>query len=199
MAQGDEVARILYKKLGAGDRRKVKKKSNVAQTGGGARDFRFGRFREIESAVKAMFPTVLKVGRRRKKQKVSLDIYKGVFHWHDDETGQVVLKEALFEPPTTARGSEGRLTKVPDYSCFKDIPPESEGNRILVLLIQRKDGTVWPHLVEEKTLTEPNAWDPEVAKVLIDCLAAKRPKSHAPVGYHDFTTEESYCNGKPVS
>lgn len=198
MAQSDEVARILFKKIGQGDRQKVKKKSNVAQTGGGARDFRFGRFDEIEDAVRAMFPVVLKAGRRRKKQKVMLDIFKGQFHWHDKETGELLTREAIFEPPTTARGSEGRLTRVPEYSCFKTIPPETPGNRILVLLIQRKDGSVWPHLVEEKGLSEPGAWDPKVAKVLTDCLAAKRPKNHAPVGYFDFTTDESYCNGKPL-
>lgn len=197
MAIGDEVARILYKKLVQGDRAKVKKKSNIAQTGGGARDFRFGSYKLTEPAVLAMFPIPLKAGRRRKDEKVALDIRKGTFHWYD-EVGVLQTRDAFFEPPTTKRPSEGRLTRVPEFSCFKDIPAETPGNRILVLLIQRKDGTVWPHLVEEKTLAVPGEWDPKVAQVLIDCLAAKRSKNHAPVGYYDFTTDERYCNGKSV-
>jgi len=70
------------------------------------------------------------------------------------------------------------------------------GNRVLLLLIQLDDGSLWPHYAEEKSLRTPNAWHPVVAKELLDCLDAARPVNQAVIGYRDFTNTTRYCNGK---
>ena len=76
------------------------------------------------------------------------------------------------------------------------VPSGGAGNRVLLLLIQLTDGSVWPYYAEEKTLRTPGVWDPVVAKEILDCLDAVRPSNRAVIGYRDFTNAGRYCNGK---
>jgi len=191
-----QVARILYKEIFAGDLRKIEAKSNDSDTGGGARDFRFGSYKQLTKVIKIMFPQVVQEIRKRDGVSKQIDVYKGQFHWK--QKGANVSKDSFFEPPTDARGSEGRIARVHEYPCFdaKLIPKAGEGNRVLLMLIQRNDGSVWPHFASESSLRSKGIWDTSVAKALIECLDAQRPEGRAVIGYRDFTTAESYCNGK---
>ena len=189
------VARILYKELVEGDLRKLRAESNDADTGGGARDFRFGSYRTLLPVIKAMFPRTAQEDRKRNGVVAQIDVFKGTFYWKS-ATG-VESKEAVFEPPTDARPSEGRIARVHEYPCFDASNVKiGVGNRVLLLLIQLDDGTVWPHYAEEKSLRTPNAWHPVVARELLDCLDAKRPANQVVIGYRDFTNAGRYCNGK---
>lgn len=189
------VARILYKELVEGDLRKLRAESNDADTGGGARDFRFGSYRTLLPVIKAMFPRTAQEDRKRNGVVTQIDVFKGTFYWKS-ATG-VESKEAIFEPPTDARPSEGRIARVHEYPCFDASNVRiGVGNRVLLLLIQLDDGTVWPHYAEEKSLRTPNAWHPVVARELLDCLDAKRPANQVVIGYRDFTNAGRYCNGK---
>lgn len=189
------VARILYKELVEGDLRKLRAESNDADTGGGARDFRFGSYRTLLPVIKAMFPRTAQEDRKRNGVVTQIDVFKGTFYWKS-ATG-VESKEAVFEPPTDARPSEGRIARVHEYPCFDASNVKiGVGNRVLLLLIQLDDGTVWPHYAEEKSLRTPNAWHPVVARELLDCLDAKRPANQVVIGYRDFTNAGRYCNGK---
>ena len=189
------VARILYKELVEGDLRKLRAESNDADTGGGARDFRFGSYRTLLPVIKAMFPRTAQEDRKRNGVVAQIDVFKGTFYWKS-ATG-VESKEAIFEPPTDARPSEGRIARVHEYPCFDASNVKiGVGNRVLLLLIQLDDGTVWPHYAEEKSLRTPNAWHPVVARELLDCLDAKRPANQVVIGYRDFTNAGRYCNGK---
>lgn len=192
-----QVARILYKEIKQGDLLKILARSNKTKSGGGARDFRFGSYKRLVPVIQKMFPQTVKETRKRDGQNIQIDVYKGEFCWEDKQRN-VIRKDSCFEPPTDARGSEGRIVRVPQYDCFdtKLIPNGGEGNRVLFLLIQLDDGSVWPHFAEEKTLRTPGVWDPVVAKELVACLDAKRPVNHSVVGYRDFTSATSYCNGK---
>lgn len=192
------VARILYKEIVVGDLKKIEAKSNITPTGGGARDFRFGEFDRLEPIIRKMFPQAVKQTRRRGGKAVTVEIFRGVFYW--DFNGKVEDKTVEFEPPTTARPQEGRITRVHEQPVFdlNRIPKVREDNRVLLLLVQRNDGTVWPHFIEESSLHVADAWDPRVASELLSCIRARRAEGRAVIGYRDFVTGEHYCNGKRV-
>ena len=189
------VARILYKELVEGDLRKLQAKANDSDSGGGARDFRFRSFDTLLPVIKKMFPQTVQEKRRRNKQSVQVDIFKGNFSWYDANKN-VVSKEAYMEPPTSARPGEGRIARIHEYPCFDASKVNiGVGNRVLLLLIQLNDGSVWPYYAEEKSLRKQGDWHPVVAKVLLDCLDAVRPVNQAVRGFKDFTNDEKFCNG----
>ncbi|MDP9896659.1 hypothetical protein J2W32_005769 [Variovorax boronicumulans] len=194
--EAGQVARILYKEIVEGDLRKIQAQSNDADTGGGARDFRFGSYKTLLPVIKQMFPQTVKENRKRGGQIVQIDVFKGAFSWRNAE-GKVEAKESFFEPPTDVRPSEGRIARIHEYPCFDASKVKiGAGNRVLLLLIQLDDGSVWPHYAEEKSLRTPGAWHAVVAKELLDCLDADRPVNQAVIGYRDFTNADRYCNGK---
>jgi hypothetical protein len=197
MANGNtQVARILYKEIVEGDLRKIQAKSNDSGTGGGARDFRFGSFPKLLPVIRPMFPQTVKQMRKRGGKVVQIDVYQGQFFWRDDK-GAVYKAASFFEPPTDVRPSEGRIARVHEYPCFDAglVPKGSAGNRVLLLLIQLMDESVWPFYAEERTLRLTGRWDPVVAKELLGCLEAVRPAKQAVIGYRDFTNSGRYCNG----
>lgn len=198
MANGaGHVARILYKEIVPGDLRKILAQSNDSDTGGGARDFRFGSFKTLLPVITEMFPKKAKENRKRDGVVEEIDVFQGEFFWHD-VGGEVRRKDSFFETPTDVRPSEGRIARVHEYGCFDTglVPRGGVGNRILLLLIQSNDGSVWPYYVEEKTLRIEGKWDPVVAAELLGCLDAKRAANRAVIGYRDFTNAGKYCNGK---
>ena len=190
------VERFLYKEIKPGDLRKILRESNDSPTGGGARDFRFGSYSKLEKVIKKLFPNVEKQVRTRNKVKVEIDVFKGTFSW--ESNGKIITKDSYFEPPTDARPEEGRITRVPEYECFDTsrIPDIKPNNRVLLLLIQLSDGSVWPHFVLEETFRTKGNWHPKVEKHILRCLDAERAKSRAVIGYYDFQTKEGYCDGK---
>lgn len=197
-SNGKRVALILYKEIVAGDLRKILAKSNDSDTGGGARDFRFGSYKKLLPVIKQMFPTTVKLDRKRDEVVSQIDVFKGVFHWQKTEGGKVHTKESYFEPPTDVRPSEGRIARVHEYGCFDTslIPKGGSGNRVILLLIQNYAGEVWPHFAEETSLRTPGDWDPVVAKELLKCIDAVRPEGRAVIGFRDFAASTGYCNGK---
>lgn len=101
------------------------------------------------------------------------------------------------EPPTSARPGEGRIARIHEYPCFDASNVKiGLGNRVLLLLIQLNNGSVWPYYAEEKSLRKTGDWHPVVAKELLDCLDAERPTNQAVLGFRDFTNASRYCNGK---
>ena len=146
--------------------------------------------------IKQMFPQTVQEMRRRNNQPLRVDIFKGQFSWYDANQN-VMSKEAYMEPPTSARPGEGRIARIHEYPCFDASKVKiGVGNRVLLLLIQLHDGSVWPYYAEEKTLRSKGMWDPVVAKELLDCLDAERPVNQAVLGFRDFTNAGRYCNGK---
>ena len=190
-----DVARIIYKEIADGDVRKINADSNDAKTGGGARDFRFGAYDKVAPFMEKLFPEVQNVNRKRNGQQVGVEIRRGRFYWYSGQKEE--SKEVEFEPPTTARSTEGRITRVHEQPCFdqQKIPPFSAGNKVLLLLVQCHDGTVWPYFIEESSLNAPGAWDSRVAKTILACINAKRALNRVVIGYRDFVTGGSYCNG----
>lgn len=198
MANGvGQVARILYKEIVAGDLRKIHAESNDADTGGGARDFRFGSYQSIAAIVMQMFPNQVVENRRRNGVSVPTTIYSGVFYWRD-QLGSIQNAISYFEPPTDARPTEGRITRVHEQPCLSTahMPIPAPANRVFLLLIQLLDGTVWPYYAEERTLRTSGLWDPQVAQRMLQCIDAQRRADQAVIGFFDFMSGGSYCNGR---
>jgi hypothetical protein len=197
-ANGKQVARILYKEIVEGDLRKILAQANDSDTGGGARDFRFGSYTQLMSVIKLMFPQTVKENRKRDGVVSQLDVFKGTFYWQNTAGGTVHTKDSFFEPPTDVRPSEGRIARVHEYGCFDTslIPKGGVGNRVILLLIQNYGGEVWPHFAEEQSLRTPGVWDQVVADELLKCMDATRAEGRAVIGYRDFPAKSSYCNGK---
>lgn len=190
MANGaGQVARILYKEIVEGDRRKADAESNDSDSGGGARDFRFP-YEAVLPAVELIFPNKILRGGKA--------VHQGTFFWNEPDSTQVVSRAAEFMSPTKSRPREGWISQVPKFSCFDSdrMPAGGIGNRVLLLLIQLHDQSVWPHFAEEATLRVKGVWDPSVAQELLSCLDAQRAANRAVIGYIDFTNMRRFCNGK---
>ncbi|GAA3977365.1 hypothetical protein [Allohahella marinimesophila] len=191
-AASQQVARLVFKEILDGDRKKFLAKSNAdAKAGGGARDLRFGSVDQVKDTLKQLFPET-----EQTKNKAGNAQFKGLFNWID-QSGRHQQETALLKPPYLKR-SEFRIAQVHKYACFqvRPIPKASAGNRVLLLLIQRYDGSVWPHFVEEASLRTPDAWDESVSKPLLECLDAKRAKKVAAMGFIDLSNYKRFCNGK---
>lgn len=189
------IARLVFKEITEGDRRKILAESNDADNGGGARDFRFGDYSKLSPMFERMFPNKVVEKRVRSGAKTDVTIRKGYVHW--EEAGGLKSKELCFEPPTSARPSEGRITRVHEYPCFdvSNIPVAGAANRVVLILIQREDGTLWPYFADETSFRN-DPWDPRVSEEILRCIHATRAAGRAVIGYIDFTTSEKYCNGK---
>lgn len=185
----NRIARILYKEIVEGDRRKADAESNDSTSGGGARDFRFP-YEAVLPAVELLFP--VKIVKRGKT------VRQGTFYWREPGSAQVISKEAQFMSPTKSRPSEGWISQVSKFSCFDTdrMPPCGAGNRLLLLLIQLDDQSVWPHFAEESTLRVKGIWDAAVAQELLNCMDAQRAANRAVIGYIDFINARRFCNGK---
>lgn len=189
----NEVTRVVFKALTKGDLKKFQAKSNNAKSGGGARDLRFRPYRKFDDAFERLFPEEIKVRRRRKKKRIKVSVRRGTFRWMDSETDEVQSKAAQFEPPTTARGGEGRLVRVNRYPTLKTNFPSGEG-QLLFLMVQDAEGEVWPHIVTEHSLRTDKEWAPEVAQAILKCLDGKGARRGTAQGYIDITTGARYCN-----
>ncbi|MBE2251079.1 MAG: hypothetical protein IAE78_16185 [Myxococcus sp.] len=163
---------VIFKEIVGGDLRKLRAESNDADSGGGARDFRFPH-REFGGAFSRIFSGTerQKRGRGSKKRDVSIPV--GRFYWERD--GKVEWKEARYEPPTDSRPTEGRIPVVHTYPPLRTPPPSKEG-RLLVLIIQREDGTVWPAFATEDSLrreskADEDQWADAVRRPILKALA----------------------------
>ena len=188
------ITRILYKEIVAGDLRKINAESNDADTGGGARDFRFGSYPNVAAIVQRMFPVQTQEPRRRNGALVPTTIYSGTFYWADSQ-GIVRSAPAFFEPPTDARALEGRIARVHEQPCLADskMPPLSATNRVFVLLKQLDDDTVWPEYIDEQSIRNTASRNP-VTHQMLGCIDAPRRQGNAVIGFYDFVNGGNYCS-----
>jgi hypothetical protein len=186
------VTRVVFREVVDGDHRKFKAESNDSQTGGGARDLRFRPYDEFARVFAELFPENVIENRRRGGSNIPVKILKGHLRWM--ENGQERSAEIFFEPPTDARPGEGRIPRVHTYPPFQVELPTNEG-RVLMLLIQRADGAVWPAFATEKSLRSGKGWDPAVARSLLDCLDATAGGNRVAQGHLNLGAGTRYCNG----
>lgn len=184
------VKRVVFKEIVDGDLRKFEAQSNDADTGGGARDLRFRPSAEFEPVFRKLFPAVRREPRRRDGRRVEEEVLVGEFHWLDN--GHHKRAEATYEMPTTARPGEGRVPVVHKYPPFTRELPRNEG-RLVALLVQRDDGTVWPEFATEDSLRS-GSWHTGISAPILRSLDAKRPASQVARGFIDFDPPREFSD-----
>ena len=179
-----QIDRIVFREILEGDLLKFIAKSNLTDTGGGARDLRFRSWDDLEWTLRKLFPeTETRMGRH--------EVYVGRFYWTGKD-GQEVSKKAVLEPPTNARPNEGRITRVHKYDYFSTFDPPSDSGRLIVLFVQRRDGSVWPRMITEHSLRHEKEWHPEVAAFLLSALDRNRRTHSAAYGFIDFVSGKEF-------
>lgn len=184
--------RALFKIVLDGDVRKMNAESNDAKTGGGARDIRFSH-QLFAPVVVRMFPTVVPAHRTKREK---LDIRVGRLKYFDD-AGQELGMNIEYWPPTDARGSEGRIARVPDIPPLAARHfPEDQG-AVFYLFIQGADSSLTAHFASEESLRVKGRWNPWVAETILTSLA-EAPRNVSARGWLDWSTGKSYFSRRQV-
>lgn len=190
------IARVLWKEILPGDRRKFVAQSHDSDTGGGARDLRFRGDKELEAIVLAMFPAQEQANRRRKGVSTVINRHRGQFCWRSGNGAnqQTRSEVAYIEPPTSAREGEWRITRVHTYEVFQgSLPPAKPGERVLLLLIQTDDGNIWPRFTTDVSLRK-DKWSAAVKQHILGCLDSKKSERRASYGFFDLQNGRMHCH-----
>lgn len=185
------ISRIFFQEIREGDRRKLEARSNDARTGGGARDLRVphDKFGPI---FRRLFPADEIKTRHRAGTARDVTLYSGKLHWLDSGVERSV--DVVYEPPTDARPSEGRIARIHDLPALATgLPPESAGT-VFLLLVQRDDGKVFPHYVTAAQLQDPG-WNRDITAAIRQCMAST-PRGSTVRGFVDYATQERYCHAR---
>ena len=182
------LLRFVYREVLAGDRRKFVAKAADANTGGGARDFRFSPYDKFGGIFEKMLTGRKFENRTRDGVTVPQELLTSRVQVAR-ANGKWVDKPIEFEPPTTARPAEGRLTRLNSYAL--EVPSGAAG-RILLILFQTGDQKVWLSFATEAQLNS-GKWEKSLTRILQDCLAESRPVNHAAQGFHDFSLGSGFC------
>lgn len=165
---------IIYKKILSGDIEKLNERSNITQSGGGARDFRFNPPHLFVPIFLKMFPKTIKDGTQ-----------EAIFHWLNHPATKTEIDVRMDKVR-----KEVRICKV--SKCLFNIPTES-GDYVFIL-IKNTDDEVWPYFVSEETIREK--WEEKIATQIMIGLNAKRSPRVAAAGYIDLETGECRYNGE---
>ena len=176
---GTGVKRIIFREVMPGDLRKFTATSADADSGGGARDFRFTPFDKFDGVFARALPNREIVTRVRKNVKTRVTLYTSTVSV-PRKNGTAATKELRFEPPTTARDSEGRLAQL---SKFGLEPPTNEG-RFLLLIIEDASASVIVTFYSEQDLAS-GQWH-QTVNSFFKQVFAKPQKTNACQGYIDF-------------
>lgn len=172
-----EIKIVVYKKVVEGDLKKFFAQSNIARSGGGARDLRF-------SPAKYFYPIFQRMFRHQEEDNT----YTGFFFWSEHAPTEVTI-----HPPTNSRHNEIRIAKV--HECIPDkYIPNTIGDCILIMILDSSN-KVWPYFITEKSLREDD-WHPKIKDEILQGLNARRSSKSSPMGYLDIERGGSYTNGK---
>lgn len=183
------VVRVVYQEVLEGDRRKFAAASNDSDTGGGARDLRFNH-EHFGPVFSRMFRDSDTVMRRRGGVSTSVTVHKGKV-WTAREGKVDQASDVTYEPPTSARPREGRLTKVHEMPGLIHNLPEDNGERLFLLFAEQDDNKVYAYFV---TLADLAGWHWAVYEPIAACAAGAQGSSRKVVGWIDFSSNTNYCH-----
>jgi hypothetical protein len=186
--EANALVRLVYREVLPGDVAKFAGKSNITQSGGGARDFRFRPYSKFQGIFERLLSGRKTESRSRDGAPTPTLIYTDTLSVID-ANGGATTRPIEFEPPTTAREDEGRLPRLNAYGL---VVPSGNFGRVMLVLYQTGNGALFLNFATEADLRN-NVWDTTVTNHLLDCLAEKRPISHAAQGFFDLATGESFC------
>lgn len=170
-----DVKIVIYKKIVVGDLSKFTATSNIAQTGGGARDLRFSPATEFFPVFQRMFAQ-------------NGAVLSGCFSWANHPDTEVEI-----HPPTNARPNEVRIGKI--HECFPDVYIPNDASDCILLIVLDGSGRVFPYFVSKHSMMYDN-WHPAIRKPILDGLNAQRGKKTTAMGYVDIENGRSYTNGQ---
>ena len=180
-----EPALLFFYEMQPGDIAKYKTKSNIAQTGGGARDLRPRPAGEVSRVLRPMFPrTTDKAG-----------AFEGTIHWFDDD-GNVQSEDICLWTIYEARQGEARIGtsyKIGAWAISEDEyqAAQARGKKWFYVLLMDKDDVTWAYVMREEDLED---WSPEVRDYVRGRVAAT-PQGARPrhvIGSINFVSKEEY-------
>ena len=173
---------MFFQEIKLGDVAKQKAASNIADTGGGARDLRIRPAQEFTRILNRMFP--LPGSQER--------VFKGNIHWFDGGNN-LQSGEVEFWRPTDARPNEARIGRINmigawaiDEQAYKTA--QDAGNKWFYLLVMDTDGTVWARLLKEENLPNEN----KAVREYVQKQIRETSSAHAVRGSMDFQSKEEY-------
>ena len=141
-----EVVRVLFQILERGDRLKMDGSSNVAPTGGGARDLRFRPASEFLPFFKKMLPKVVP----KTRGATQIDTYRGSVSWK--RSGQQKSQDMTVWPPTDTRPDECRIATINAFDFGDLVEMDPADDRSVFMLFQQRNGIVRVHFTTETSL-----------------------------------------------
>lgn len=183
------VARFFFQEIKPGDVRKLQARSNIARTGGGARDLRVPHA-AFAPFLRRLFAEKVQRRRRRAGSLATLDVQRGPIFWEEGGVERSAVVE--YEPPTTPRPAEGRIVRIHALPPLRNLPP-GDGGRILLLVVQDTDGKVRAEYVTTNMLRSAD-FNRRIALPILSCLE-RTPQHRSARGYIDFESGEEYCHG----
>jgi hypothetical protein len=147
----DDCVLLFFKQVMEGDIKKFRAESNLAPTGGGARDLRVSPVELFQPALQQMFS----------QPGPELSVTQGPVAWRT-KTGGVEYTTIELWPPTNARGRELRISKFYDVGGW-DVSEArfareiKAGNRCFYVLEMDRAGVVWARILWEKDLNKEQA------------------------------------------
>ena len=171
-----KVLLVVYKEIVYGDLSKFTATSNIAETGGGARDLRFSPSDEFLPIFERMFPD----------RQGSFNV--GKFYWPNGKETDVKIAR-----PTRSRANEMRICKI--NQCF---PPEyypTDAEDKILLLVYDDELKVTPYFTSRESLKNEE-WDPIIRSKILQGLDAERGARQSAMGYLDIENDNFYTNGR---
>lgn len=178
---------FVYKEIVEGDLRKLLAESNDSQTGGGARDLRLP-WKTFRPVMHQIF-TKDSIGRGGKPIRTAQVTYL-------DESGSPRTTELEYWPPTAARRTEDRISKVHASPALGGKLPATNRGRVFVIFTKFDDGTVRCDYAYENELKAKGIWANEVSSQILACMAsaAARNGTRTVQGYYGFTEGTGFCH-----
>lgn len=192
------VRRLVYKELLDGDYRKLTAQSNDSPTGGGARDLRLP-FAAFDGIFARLLPNERTEVRRRKGHRVKVEVRTGpVMIDTVNANGKVVgttSEEMVWENPTDARRTEGRIAKVHAGQATSELlsARDPAKGRAFALFVQDDAGELRVHYAFEADL-RAGVWASAVAIPILKHIDGQRRRDRAVQGYLDFPNDFWYAH-----
>lgn len=180
------ILRLAVREIWDGDRKKFEANAAPSGTGGGARDMRFRPYSKFDDIFGRILTGRDSLTRKRDGEKVQLTVYCDPVTVLNPEPQGRHKTTMIFEPPTDARGDEGRVTMIHKLGLV--IPPQADSR---ILFIVGRDAEVGAFTTIARA-EDVEGWHDDVAKLLKRVLAFNA-KNKASSGYVDFETGRSYA------
>lgn len=157
------VELLLFKEMLTDDYRKVRNASNLAETGGGARDFRYPR--RFLPTLEAMFPTVAQI--RGKECRIA-DL-----HYVRDGSARVSANVEFHPAPTPSRAANVWIGRVSAYDALAN-PPANNDERVFFALRLDSAGVLHSRYMRESEIRSEGPLSVVMALEAAEARTARR-------------------------